>query len=360
MAQHLTYITSARMPTEKAHGVSIAHMCAAFAAQGLSVELVIPSRKNTLSDDICSYYGVPKSFSVRVVPVFDFVGRGYTHPVFFFAQRLLFLRAVKRAGIQPGIVYTREPEVIAAFGKSHVAVYEAHRWSRGVAGWLTAKLVRTAHSIVANSQGTKEAISRRVAVPVLVAPNGFDSVSFSKTTAAREDLGLPSGVLALYVGSTAPWKGVEILQSAAKDLPSGLLSVAIAGSSQKASEGSLRHLGRVQPSLVPAYLKVADILVLPNTRVTEESERFTSPIKLFEYLAAGKAIIASDLPSIREVLTDDAAVFVPPGDVRTLADALTRLATDEKLRSAKGEGARELSAQYTWDARAKRIVAALT
>jgi glycosyltransferase involved in cell wall biosynthesis len=95
--------------------------------------------------------------------------------------------------------------------------------------------------------------------------------------------------------------------------------------------------------------------VLPNT-ATAISERYTSPLKLFEYLAAGRAIIASDLPALREVLTHDVTAWlVPPGDAAALAGALGTLARDSARRQRFGEAARALSAEYTWDRRAERL-----
>ncbi len=349
------------MPTEKAHGVSIAHMCAAFAAKGLHVKLVTPTRRNEIAEDIFSYYGVPRTFSVQTLAVPDFVGRGFTHPFFFFLQRLLFVRAAKRAGIAPGIVYTREPEVVVAFVKTHTVVYEAHRWPRGIANWLTACLVRRTALIVANSRGTESAAHECNLVRTVVAPNGFDPALFEGVAPSRAELGLPEGILALYVGSDAPWKGIEIVRDTARELTVAEdVSVAIVGnSSPPRHEGVLTEVGRIALHRVPSYLRNADILLLPNTAANEESERFTSPIKLFEYLAAGKAVIASDLPSIREILGREDALFVPPGDARALAGSIKKLAHDSQLRTRLAERSLALSAQYTWGERAGRIIRAL-
>jgi glycosyltransferase involved in cell wall biosynthesis len=95
-------------------------------------------------------------------------------------------------------------------------------------------------------------------------------------------------------------------------------------------------------------------LVLPNTASTL-SERFTSPLKLFEYLQMGRPIVASDLPALREVLTTETAVFVPPGDAPALAQALERLAANPAERASLGNAARALAPDYTWARRAERL-----
>ena len=103
----------------------------------------------------------------------------------------------------------------------------------------------------------------------------------------------------------------------------------------------------------------ASVLVLPNT-ASAISARYTSPLKLFEYLTIGRPIVASDFPATREVLEDRrTALLVPPGDARALARALTELQSDAQLRLALGSAATFLGAKYTWEARAKRLDAAL-
>jgi glycosyltransferase involved in cell wall biosynthesis len=118
--------------------------------------------------------------------------------------------------------------------------------------------------------------------------------------------------------------------------------------------------GQVAPADVLPRLAAADVLVLPNT-ASAISERYTSPLKLFEYLTLGRPIVASDLPAIREVLADGrTALLVPPGDPRALAHALTRVATDDALAMRLGAAAAALASEYTWARRAERLERALT
>ena len=115
-------------------------------------------------------------------------------------------------------------------------------------------------------------------------------------------------------------------------------------------EGDLREM-------VASYLARADILVLPNP-ASAISSHATSPLKLFEYMAAGKAIVASNLPAIAEVLQDDRnAVLVAAGDAAALAAAIRRLNDDAGLRTRLGESARRDVAEYSWSRRAERLEA---
>ncbi|NNM84020.1 glycosyltransferase family 4 protein [Candidatus Parcubacteria bacterium] len=366
--QVISYVAIARMPTEKAHGASIAHMCASFAALGKQVELVIPERRNEITEDIFSYYGVPRTFSVRTIRVPDFVGRGLTHPVFFFLQRLLFIRAAKRAGIMPGVVYTREPEIAAAFSSTHRAVYEAHRWPRGIAGWLTGRLIRHTTLVVCNSRGTEAAVRSSGVTCTLVAPNGFDPVAFQHAESkeqARIRLGLPQNAkIALYVGSLETHKGVKTLYIAGQLLQPDVTTVVIGGDEQtlhklKARFPDIYFLGSRPYRELANNLSAADVLILPNTKKDEESARFTSPIKAFGYMAARRPIVTSDLPSLREVLDEESAYFVRSDDPAALAKGIRAVLVDATAGDARATRAQERVYGYTWAARAMRIMQVL-
>jgi glycosyltransferase involved in cell wall biosynthesis len=121
----------------------------------------------------------------------------------------------------------------------------------------------------------------------------------------------------------------------------------------------LEITGLIPQRDVAARLADATMLVLPNVASTI-SERYTSPLKLFEYLALGLPIVASDLASIREVLEHGrTALLVPPGDADALAAAMTRLAGDPALSASLGAAARALAREYTWERRAERLEPAI-
>ncbi len=113
--------------------------------------------------------------------------------------------------------------------------------------------------------------------------------------------------------------------------------------------------GLLAPAEVPPLLARATVLALPNP-ASALSTRFTSPLKLFEYMAAGRAIVASDLPAVREVLDDGVtALLVAPGDARALAGGIERVIADRALAASLGRAAFEKSRAYGWDRRAERL-----
>jgi glycosyltransferase involved in cell wall biosynthesis len=113
--------------------------------------------------------------------------------------------------------------------------------------------------------------------------------------------------------------------------------------------------GMVDPGRVADLLSQADVLALPNP-ASAISTRFTSPLKLFEYMAAGRPIVASDLPAIREVLEHEVnALLVTPGDAAAMARAIERLLADPALASRLAHAALERVPEYSWDRRAERL-----
>jgi glycosyltransferase involved in cell wall biosynthesis len=99
------------------------------------------------------------------------------------------------------------------------------------------------------------------------------------------------------------------------------------------------------------------VLVLPNP-ASAISTRFTSPLKLFEYMAAGRPIVASDLPAITEVLRHEKnALLVAPGDPAALAAAVRRLLNDRALADRLAQAALVDAGEYSWDRRGERLEA---
>jgi glycosyltransferase involved in cell wall biosynthesis len=151
------------------------------------------------------------------------------------------------------------------------------------------------------------------------------------------------GVHALIVGGLAGEPDLERIRALAGRLAPGRVTFA----------------GQVDPPLVAGLLRQADVLVLPNTpgRV---SAAYTSPLKLFEYMASGRPMVASDLPALREILRpDENAVLVESGSAGALAAGLSRVLGDAALASRLAARAREDVREWTWDKRAGRIEALL-
>jgi rhamnosyl/mannosyltransferase len=171
----------------------------------------------------------------------------------------------------------------------------------------------------------------------------------------------------LYAGQLYPWKGVDVLVEALADVPGARLVIlgGLAGEADLLRIQSLvraRGLadrvempGTVAPDHVADELKRAAVVAVPFLK-TGMTEAHTSPLKAFEAMAAGRPIVASDLPSSREVLRHrENALLVAPGSASELAAALRTILADPGLARRLAEQAFAGAPAYSWDARGRRI-----
>ena len=203
----------------------------------------------------------------------------------------------------------------------------------------------------------------RVETPAVVAPDGVD-LEQARAPVPTAPHTIP---WLLYLGSLHPWKGVDTLVRAMAHVKRTAELHIVGGSAARIEE--LRALadefdvirrvvfhGLVEPGRRFEYIHRADICLLPLTD-TGLGGRYTSPLKLFEYMAAGKAIIVSDLPSMHQVLTPEQdALLVPSDESEAFAHAIDRLLVDRGLRARLGEAAKSRAQTFSWRARAETIL----
>ena len=171
----------------------------------------------------------------------------------------------------------------------------------------------------------------------------------------------------MYVGHMYHWKGVDTLVEAASKLSDNEQIWLVGGTPEelprieqlaKQLELTNIHLaGYVPYEDISTYMAAADVLVIPNSGDSDISRFYTSPIKLFEYMAAKRPIIASNLPSLRDIIEhDETALLVQPDSPSSLAIAIQRLRSDLHLSSRLVDNATILVSKHTWSVRAKRIL----
>jgi len=253
-------------------------------------------------------------------------------------------------------------------------ILELHEIRDTFVFWLA---VRSAGMIVTVARGIQERLLEQgiPAVRTLVAPAGVDPERF-KDLPSRKDakraLSLPENLPVVgYIGSFGfvapwgynPWKGADVLLKVAQQ-EQDLSFVFVGGEPDEIKvlrklypEANILFLGQRASSEVPLFMRAADVLVLPNKAGDIHSKRYTSPLKLLEYMASGTPVAASDLPSVRELLSEDECVFAAPDDAASLASAIRTILADPEASQMRAARAVERVRQQTWHARAERILA---
>ena len=239
-------------------------------------------------------------------------------------------------------------------------------WKGSRKGAFFRRLIRQASQIVAISQGVADAVEE-LPFPkerILVAHDGYDERQFSVNVSkdeVRKALSLPRGrKIAMYIGGFDIWKGVETFcQSASLLTEHGILGVVIGGTEKEVKEYKAKYphvffVGERPYRELPVNQQAADVLVIPNSAKARISREFTSPLKLFAHMASGVPIVASDIPSIREVLTENESCFFKSDDIKDLARAITDALSDGKLLLAAK--ASQKVQEFTWTKRVRNIL----
>ena len=238
----------------------------------------------------------------------------------------------------------------------------------------------SADVIVVVSRAMRDEIVQRGVDPaaVFVNPNGVDPERYRPDVdgkAIRARYGLDRCFVIGFIGTFGPWHGAEILARAfvafVRRDPERAARLRLLMIGDGSRIGDVRRIldeggaldltvftGLVPQEDGPSYLAACDVLSSPHVRNPDGTPFFGSPTKLFEYMAMGKAIVASDLEQIGEVLEHRrTAWLVPPGDAGALADGLATLVEDAPLRAALGAAARrEVVQHYTWREHTRRTI----
>ncbi len=381
----LVLLANARMPSQRAQSLQVAQQAAAFARAGANTTLLHARRHKTPAlpegVDLWDHYAVPKGARPRAeaVPCIDWIDR-LPRVLQYVPARLQEQSFAKNAarrvreGFASARVISRELESARLLVRAkHAGVFlECHRvpGSRVRRRWLL-EASRGVSGILAISAGVRDdLVALGIARDAIqVEHDGYEKSRFEhipERRFAREQLSLPRDVpLVAYTGGLLSWKGVDVLVEAARKLPdvyfviAGGMDADVKKLRQKAGGlANVRIDGFQPPERVLLYLAAADAGVVPNRAKPVISARYTSPLKVFEAMATSLPLVASDVPSLRELLTHEVdALLVPPDDAAALAAALDRLLRDGALRSRLAAKLHSRAADHTWDARARRCLA---
>jgi glycosyltransferase involved in cell wall biosynthesis len=367
------YILNSRFPTIKAYGLQVAKTCESFEKNGVHVTLVIPSRRTHREiKNIPTYklYGISTPFPIVALPSLDFSAWHLDNKILFIIQQILFaIPASLYVLFKNGVIYSRDPFSLYLLSFTNKKFFwEIHNLSDALS-MMHHRIIRRATGIVVISDGLrKKLIAQGISSQhILIAHDGidmdeFDSVKTSQD--ARRELDLPlDKKIVMYVGHLFKWKGVETLLEAARTLSSDIVVIIVGGTASDINRfqnenPKVLFVGFKEHRLIPIYMRAADVLVLPNKKDAGISEFYTSPLKLFEYMAAGKPIVASDLASLREILNENNAYFFDSESSQSLSKKIMSLLNDPEA-TKKGKQAKSDVRRYTWTERGRIITAFL-
>lgn len=364
----LIYLTGFGLPTEWAHGIQVMKMCEAFADLGAQVELMAPRRRNEVKADPFDYYTVKNNFKINKLPCLDICPGDASG--FYFWLRLISFLLVARSRLflkNYDVLYTRDQFAGVFFRRF---ILELHSLPATPKKWQKKIWQKAGKLIVLNDLMKRELIGFGIREEkILTAPDAVDLKEFDLKITKQEvrgKIGLPPDKrIVMYAGSfyLHDWKGVDILLEANRELPDDYLLVLVGGEKEELEKiqkkyggNNLLLAGRKRYKDIPYYFKSADVLVLPNKSGSANSEKYTSPLKMFEYMASGAPIVASDLPSIREILNSHNAILVEPDDPQKLAAGIRRAAEDAVFSASLAQKALGDAANFTWQKRAKNII----
>ena len=339
--------------------------------QALTVELVLPDSAHWSID-----YVARLAFNDRATEdAHRFVGE--RAPAFIYHRNTAYSFAGARLAAELGVPFLLEYNGSDAWISRHwggsVLPHEDLATDIEDLNFTAARLI-----VVVSDALAEQLVARGVAPDrILVNPNGVDTQRFRPDidgAEVRRRYGVGADeVVVGFIGTFGAWHGAEVLAEAFVEIrrrrPTLPLRLVMVGDGPRRQETEA-VIGRagVQESVVftglvpqvegPDYLAACDILVAPHVPNPDGTAFFGSPTKLFEYLAMGRAVVASDLDQLGTIVVDDVSgLLVPPGDVPAMAGAIERLSEDPALRQRLGVNARaQATREHTWKQHADRIV----
>lgn len=367
------YVGSHPLFTKGASAIHMLKMCQAMANLGIEIECLLPGRIK--KERLFEYYSITTDFRVTSISLATGPTRRPLHGLLS-----AFYARIKRKNYD--FALTRD--LIFAYLSTRVfevpTVYDAHH---PPVNWIAEKIIGSFSrspnllGMSFNSDGLRKIYSRLgiAGQKPVVAHNGFDRRAFEgeyEMSSLRKRLGLPPDrKIVCYCGNTYKGRGIEFLVRAAERMPDTLFLV-VGGRewdnlfwremAREAGVKNFRMEGFVWQREVSAYLQASDVLVMPySSGMTiedgTEAGEFTSPLKLFEYMAAAKPIVATGVPSVLEILRPgENSVVAPPDDEEEFFRLLRLVLEDPLLYEQISQRARLDVAEYTWEKRVRKII----
>ncbi len=367
----LYFVVNGIFPNKKAYGIHIAKMCEAFVEKGVELELVIPYTHATRKN-IQEFYGLRIDISVRVLPALPLY---HTGRLWFFLSSLSFMLSstfylwYQKLFGKKAMIYTVDlstfsfANLVISGMPVYIEVHDAK--PKNIASRIF--FARVAGVIVTNPY-IKEQLQKTFGTPqskFRIEQNGVDASWFQKNipkNEARTRVGIAQdGNVALYMGRFYEWKNLGILAETAVLSPD--IEWYVVGGSQvqfKKVTGisslpeNLHIAGECPTTDVPLWLRAADTLLILGTLKTRQSSHYTTPMKIYEYMAMERPIVASGTPALKSNIKGEALFYVPD-DPENLVEQTRKAIEGGAEVEHMIQKAHSTAQTHTWAKRAERI-----
>ena len=367
----IAYLSESKIPSREANSIHVMKMCEAFARLGHDVTLVAPLTGEDFEADVADpfvYYGVDPCFAVKRLARWGF--RGGKSIYGWHAGRLArYLGADRAVGRCLYSCAVAARMGVPTIWDAHMGTFLKRWYQRPVFEWMIN--APSFLGVTTNCDALRREILTQVPAlegRVRAAHNGADPLPVDIKPAT---LGTQNGRLSVgYSGHLYAGKGFELIREIAEKAP--FADFHVVGGDQATVDAlrrdpslapNIRLHGFVSPSEVARLNLACDVLLAPYQREVRtagggETGAWMSPLKVFGYMAAGKPILCSDLPVLKEIIEGEKnGILLPHDDASAWAAALRRLAEDPGQRDRLGTRARaDFLMRHTWRQRAIRVL----
>lgn len=372
----ILYVANVRMPNERAHGIQIINTCLnLFGKDGTNLMLVTPMFTGSHST-ISEHYDLPQPFlhkKIFAIDVPHLPGRFLVRSISFFISVNIYILIAFLWGFTKGeklVVYVRGELILALIPLAYIVpiFFETHQ-IRNHEYLYRIALGRVCGVVVITDALKKKFIEQYGLDPrrILVARDAVDQKRFQIESNRRiwQQHGISDEKrVVLYSGTLSQEKGVYTLADAASQVSPDVQIVFLGGTEKQVESfknlyggrSNISILGRVNYSEVPQYVSSADVLVIPDSAENMFSNLYTSPMKLFEYMATGRPIISSKVPSLLEVLNEENAFFFDPDNSQSLAQTIKSVLSNKEDSMKRGKRAQHQVSEFTWEKRSDLII----
>ena len=375
----IAVIAPSFVPSSAANSIQVMKVCQSLVQAGADVALWVPLKAgqepNGQWDELKAFYGIEFDFPIRWITE-DLRFKRYD-----FAWNAV--AGAKKWGAD--VVYTWMVQAgLLAHWRGMLPVMELHMLPTGKLGPLLLKQFAKSKKqklLLPITHALQQRLTSDFDIPfpeaeTMVAPMGSEPeryLDMDSPVESREKLGLEERLTAVYTGHLYEGRGMEMLLELAKAYPA-VSFLWVGGREPELSrwrekvkdEGADNVIltGFVNNKDLPLYQSAGEILLMPYQRNVGvsgagDTADVCSPMKLFDYLSAGRVIISSDLPVFHEILNVENAVFCAPDHVSDWVAAFGYLVDDPLERESLGEQAKRDAVKYSWRVRAENTLAKL-